>query len=62
MRETEFMVEIDGRKVLINQATQQVTILDEYGGIVFRDHIQVAAGSVQGLFSALDSVQPGKMA
>ena len=49
-----FTVEIDGRKVLINQTTQAVTILDGEGTVVFRDRIQVAAGSVQGIFSAVE--------
>ncbi len=50
----KFMLEIDGRKVFIDQASQRVTIFDEHGIVVFRDRIQVAAGSLQGLFSALD--------
>ncbi len=54
MRGTEFAVEIDGRKVLVDQARQQVRILDEDGEVVFRDQIQVAAGSLQGLFSAAE--------
>ncbi len=62
MGNREFVVEIDGRSVLVDQEHRRVTILDEEGTVVFRDRIQVAAGSLQGLFSALDNVQPGKMA
>ncbi len=58
MRGTEFVVEIDGRKVLVDQARQQVSILDKDGAVVFRDQIQVAAGSLQGLFSAVQDVLP----
>ncbi len=53
MRGTEFAVEIDGRKVVVDQARQQVSILNKDGAVVFRDRIQVAAGSLQGLFSAV---------
>ena len=49
-----FTVEIDGRKVLVDQANQEVSILDGNGAVVFRDRIQVAAGSLQGLFSAVE--------
>jgi hypothetical protein len=52
---TEFSLSIDGRKVLINQATQEVSILDENGDAIFRNQIQVAAGSVQGLFDSASS-------
>ncbi len=54
MRGTEFTVEIDRRRVLVDQAKQQVSILDENGAVAFRDRIQVAAGSLQGLFSAVE--------
>ena len=54
MNETRFVVEIDGRRVLVDQARQEVSILDEEGAVVFRDRIQVAAGSLQGLFSAVE--------
>jgi hypothetical protein len=69
MYEGKFMVEIDGRRVLVDQTNQRVTILDEEGAAVFHDRIQVAAGSLQGLFSMLDdaarlgnSFNPAKMA
>ncbi len=58
MRGTEFAVEIDGRKVLVDQARQVVSILDKDGAVLFRDRIQVAAGSLQGLFSAVQDVLP----
>ncbi len=48
-----FTVEIDGHRVLVDQARQQVRILDRDGAAVFCDRIQVAAGSLQGLFSAV---------
>ena len=62
MGNREFVLEIDGRSILVDQAHQRVTILDEKGTVTFRERIQVAAGSLQGLFSALESVQPGKLA
>mgnify|MGYP001016929065 CR=1 FL=1 len=63
MREQQFIVEIDGRRVTVNQREQQVEILDDAGNVLFSDSIQVAAGSLQGLFMALsDSTQPGKTA
>ena len=54
MSGSKFAVEIDGRKVLIDQDSQEVSVLDGQGHTVFRDRIQVAAGSVQGIFSALE--------
>ena len=54
MNETRFVVEIDGRRVLVDQAKQEVSILDGDGAVVFRDRIQVAAGSLQGQFSAVE--------
>ncbi len=63
MREQQFIVEIDGRRVTVNQREQQVEILDDAGNVLFSDSIQVAAGSLQGLFMALsDSTQPGRTA
>jgi len=55
MHNQEFALEIDGRRVIVNQANQEVSILDDHGVVVFRDRIQVAAGSVQGLFDSLSS-------
>lgn len=54
--ETGFVLQIDGRRVHVDQAKQQVTLLDERGAVEFRERIQVAAGSLQGLFSAVDSI------
>ena len=51
MSEEKFALKIDGREVIIDQGNQEVSILDENGAIVFRERIQVAAGSVQGLFN-----------
>lgn len=52
MQSKGFSVRVDGREVWVDQVTQRVTVLDEQGKAVFRDRIQVAAGSVQGLFTA----------
>lgn len=52
MRSKGFLVRVDGRDVWVDRTTQRVTVLDEQGKAVFRDRIQVAAGSVQGLFTA----------
>lgn len=54
MGKREFEVQIDGHLVLVDQSNQKVSILDEHGTIIFRDRIQVAAGSVQGIFFAMD--------
>jgi hypothetical protein len=54
-RHNEFTLEIDGRRVLVNQANQEVSILNENDVAIFRDRIQVAAGSVQGLFDSVSS-------
>ena len=51
-----FTVELDGRKVVVNQTTQEVNVLDDTGVVCFRDRIQVAAGSVQGIFSAVQDL------
>lgn len=47
----KFEIEIDGCRVLINPETQSVSIKKPDGALLFHDHIQIAAGSVQGLFS-----------
>jgi hypothetical protein len=54
-RNYEFTIDIDGRRVVVNQANREVSILDEKGAVVFQDRIQVAAGSVQGLFDSVSS-------
>jgi hypothetical protein len=54
-RDNEFALSVDGRLVIVSQANQEVSILDENGAAVFRDRIQVAAGSVQGLFDSVSS-------
>lgn len=48
------LVDIDGQKIRIDQSRQELRILDAAGCVMFRDRIQVAAGSVQGLFSAVE--------
>lgn len=52
MHERGFMIRVDGREAWIDQVSQQVTVMNEEGQAIFRDRIQVAAGSVQGLFTA----------
>lgn len=52
MPDKGFTVEIDGREVRVDQENGEVRILDEGGAAMFHDLIQVAAGSVQGMFSA----------
>lgn len=52
MPSNRFLIRVDGRDVWIDQATREVTILDGDGRSGFRERIQVAAGSVQGLFTA----------
>ncbi len=54
MKESAFYVEVDGQRVLVDPARQEVSIVDACGAVVFRDRIQVAAGSLQGLFSAVE--------
>ena len=55
MHKQAFTLELDGRRVIVNQANQEVSILDDRGVVIFRDRIQVAAGSVQGLFDSISS-------
>lgn len=54
MNSSVYVMEIDGRRVVIDQAGSQVAIFNEAGNLLFRERIQVAAGSPLGLFSALD--------
>ena len=54
MSESTFTVEIDGRTVLVDPERQEVSILDAEGAVLFHERIQVAAGSVQGLFEEGD--------
>ncbi len=56
MHEDEFCVELDGRRVVINPARQEVRVLDAGGHTLSHERIQVAAGSVQGIFSSLHDV------
>ena len=49
-----FEIELDGRRVRVDQATGEVRQLGPDGRTVSSERIQVAAGSVQGLFSALE--------
>lgn len=54
MNKKSFGVEIDGRHVVVDQISQEVTVLDRAGHALYRERIQVAAGSVQGLFSTAE--------
>ena len=56
MKRQRFVIELDGQKVLVDQAGQCVTLLNVAGMRVSCEQIQVAAGSLQGLFSMLESV------
>ena len=56
MKQQRFVIELDGQKVLVDQAGQCVTLLNDAGTRASSNAIQVAAGSLQGLFSMLESV------
>ena len=56
MSHSPLEITIDGHKVQIHQDRQEVRVLDANGAILFSDRIQVAAGSVQGIFSAVQSL------
>lgn len=53
MNQAPITLDFEGRRVVIDQATQEVRVLDPAGNLVSRERIQVAAGSVQGIFSAV---------
>ncbi len=53
MKSQIISVELDGRKVLIDQAAQEVSVLDENGRVLSRERIQVAAASLAGNFTPL---------
>jgi hypothetical protein len=53
VEQTEFEIMIDGQRVVVNQATQVVKVVDAAGRVLFGERIQVAAGSVQGIFSSV---------
>ena len=56
MNSTCFMIELEGRRVLVDQAGQCVTLLEASGTVATCSRIQVAAGSLQGIFSMLEGV------
>ena len=56
MEATRFTIELDGQRVLVDQAGQCVTLLDAAGTRASSETIQVAAGSLQGIFSMLEGV------
>ena len=62
MNKTGFFVVVDNRRLWVNPEEQAVTLFDDKGASVFTETIQVAAGSVQGLFSMLDRTNPVKTA
>lgn len=50
-------MEIDGQRVLVDQATQEVTVYDEKGQPLLHERLQVAAGSKSlGALDAAESV------
>lgn len=59
MNERYFSVEIDGRRVLVDQSSQEVVVLDGAGRPAHLERIQVAAGSVQGLFAVVEDATAG---
>ena len=50
-----FEIKVDGRTAVVERESGTVRVLDSRGREVSREQIQVAAGSVQGLFSALEA-------
>lgn len=56
MKAEIFSVELEGRKVLVDRTSQEVSVLDASGNVLSRERIQVAAGSIQGIFSSLEGV------
>lgn len=60
METEQFVVELDGRRVLVDRKRQRVCVLDADGREGLCDRIQVAAGSVQGVFAMLDGVAGAK--
>lgn len=60
MKTNHFVIELEGRRVLVDQKRQRVCVLDAEGAAVFNERIQVAAGSVQGIFSAIEDVTGAK--
>lgn len=56
MEQQRFVVEVDGRRVAVDQVNQRVCVLDAAGEEVSGERIQVAAGSLQGIFSMLEDV------
>ncbi len=45
----KFEIELDGQRVVVNQAAQEIQILDEAGHVISCERIQVAAASIAGL-------------
>ncbi len=56
MKKNPFIIELDGRQVLVDQAGQRITLTDDAGALASSERIQVAAGSLQGIFSMLEGV------
>ena len=62
MEKQRFVVEVDGRHVAVDPAQQRVSLLDARGEELSGEGIQVAAGSLQGIFSMLEDVTSVKNA
>ena len=56
MEEQGFVIEVDGRRVGVDAANGRVSLLDARGEEVCGGRIQVAAGSLQGIFSMLEDI------
>ena len=56
MDQQRFVVEVDGRRVAVDAANGRVSLLDARGEEITGEGIQVAAGSLQGIFSMLEDV------
>ena len=56
MEEQQFVIEVDGRHVAVDPAKGRVMLLDARGEEITGEGIQVAAGSLQGIFSMLEDI------
>ena len=56
MEQKRFVVEVDGRRVAVDPAQGRVSLLDAAGEELSGEGIQVAAGSLQGIFSMLEDI------
>lgn len=56
METRDFVIELDGRRMLVDREGQCLSLLDATGTAASCSRIQVAAGSLQGIFSMLEGV------